>query len=231
MIPIPFIERFLNSGTLVGSLSTFFVLFIVYLVFPSARTWFNSLIARQDKEVDNEIEDKKQFRDWLIKRTDRLEEERERRMSEMERENSSLREKIAFIEGQMRGLARVNEELQRRTRTLEWIYLGEICDELLERVRQDKDTIGRRLQGLGETQLAIAVEREFNQIIEDVREGFLIRHLEKTRDLMHELGFEDSAKQSGDRIATHRDASLTPLPPDIVAGLERQRKQTDSGPS
>lgn len=198
-----------DPKTAMGSVMAIVFLTLLYLVFPSIREALKSFLTSKEKnqeqdyeerddfrksyldmktkDQEQDYEEREDFRKWLLKRTDQLEEERSRRMERVEVENVSLRDRLGGLEKDMKVQIVRNEETQQRLRNLEWIFLGEICEELVERVNRQKEHIATRLRQVGQEELANVVKEEFEKLINDVREAFLIRNMERTQQIHHTL--------------------------------------------
>lgn len=177
----------LDPKTAMGGSMTILMVVLLYVVFPSVREAVKSLLNRQEKKQDQELTKEVDFRQWLLNRTDHLEQERERRINRVEDENTTLKERINGVEKDIRVQILRHEETQQRLRNLEWIFLGEICEELVGRVNKQKEEIANRLREVGQEELADAVRNEFEKLINDVREAFLIRNMEKTQKVIDAL--------------------------------------------
>lgn len=203
-IVVKIIDWIIDPKTAMGGGMMVLVLVLLYVVFPSFRQGLSSWLKRQEKKQEQEHANQTNFSTWLMKRTDQLEEERERRMIRVESENTTLKDRLGGIEKDMRLQVIRHEETQQRLRNLEWIFLGEICDELVERVNKQKEDIATRLREVGQEELADAVKKEFEKLIEDVRESFLIRNMERTREFMEAKGLIQ------DHIQGHPDSDPRP---------------------
>jgi uncharacterized membrane protein YccC len=188
-IVVKIIDWIIDPKAAMGGGMMVVMLILLYVVFPSVREGVNSWLKRQEKEQEKEHVKEQNFSSWLMRRTDQLEEERERRMDKVEAENTTLKNRLSGLENDVRIQIIRHEETQQRLRNLEWIFLGEICDELIERMNKQKEDIANRLKEVGQEDLANAVKKEFEKLVEDVRESFLIRNLERTREFMQEKGF------------------------------------------
>jgi len=177
------VDWVIDPKTAMGGGMTILVLILFYVVFPSFRETLNSWLKRQEKAQERDYTKEQNFSAWLMKRTDQLEEERERRIFRVEEENTTLKDRLNGIEKDMRVQIIRHEETQQRLRNLEWIFLGEICDELIDRMNKQKNDIANRLKKVGQEQLADEVKKEFEKLVEDVRDSFLIRNMERTKDL------------------------------------------------
>jgi len=187
-IVIKIIDWIVDPKIATGGGMMIVMLVLLYVVFPSVRQAVNSWLKRQEKDQDQEHAKEHNFSNWLMKRTDQLEEERERRMIRVETENTSLKDRLGSLEKDMRIQIIRHEETQQHLRNLEWIFLGEVCDALIERVNKQKEEIANHLKEVGQEELANAVKKEFEKLIEDVRESFLIRNMERTREFIEEKG-------------------------------------------
>lgn len=181
------ISLIFDPKTAMGGGMSIAILALLYVVFPSIRDAVKEAFSKKEDNRKKKKEDHDDFRRWLIKRTDQLEEERSRRMESVENENETLRDRLTDIEKDIKIQIIRNEETQQRLRNLEWIFLGEICEELLERVSRQKDEISERLRMVGQEELAEAIQKEFEKLINDVREAFLIRNMERTKQVSNKI--------------------------------------------
>ena len=188
-----------DPKTAVGSGMMIVMMVLFYMVFPSVRQAVNSLLKRQEKKQDQSFTMEQTFSGWLMKRTDQLEEERERRVDKVESENTELKDRLNGLEKDIRIQIVRHEETQQRLRNLEWIFLGEICDELIERVNKQKEEIANRLKEVGQEELANSVKKEFEKLIEDVRDSFLVRNMERTKEFMETKHLFERTSSDSDR--------------------------------
>ena len=168
----------LNTDTALGAIISIIAVVIVYLLSPTLKAVLGIKSKNQDGKDKQEID----FRKWFIERADKLEDARDLSYNRVAEENAHLTDRLNTIENVVKNKAILVEDLEKKIRTLQWLYLSEVCEDLMDRVRKSSDEIASRLRASGDDQLAQEVERELNKIIEQARQHFVVKQIERDAD-------------------------------------------------
>lgn len=164
-----------------ASLAIFF-----YFLMPILKVWASSRLRISGRKEETQVEADHDVRQWLLKRTETLEKEREHTMQRINQDNESLRSRILAMEQDMRIVRDQNDLLWRRISSLEWIFLTEICLDLNERITKAKRGIACKVLDIDEigneaqiSEVSGKIEKEFFKVIEELKTSFLMKQLEQ----------------------------------------------------
>jgi uncharacterized membrane protein YhiD involved in acid resistance len=160
--------RFYGTHGVAGLIAVAVFILVVYFLIPSMKSWIR---LRQDRA--------KSLEEWIRTRAETLERERDKDIERLRQDNQKMKSSIEMLEQRVSNLLDLNQKLDHKIKSFEWVFLLDICNSLSDNIAKEKQFIADRIKSVKDEEVVNAIENEFNKIVADVKSIFVMKQYDK----------------------------------------------------